>query len=82
MSKSLSAWVLHSRFRFHHVRGLHFKKKLLIFVCAHSCTPACMQPYVYEGSEDNLQELVLFFHYMGSGDQTQVSGLAASTFIH
>lgn len=32
-------------------------------------------------SEDNLQELVLSFHDVGSGDQTQWSGLVASTFI-
>lgn len=59
------SWALHWRFRFHHVRGLHFfLKHLLICVCA------------------QIQELALFFHYMGSGDQTQVSGLVASTCIH
>lgn len=33
----------------------------------------CIHVTVYvRRSEDNLEELVLSFHYMGSGDQTQV----------
>lgn len=33
--------------------------------------------YVGEWSENNLQKLVLFFYYVGPGDQTQFSDLVA-----
>lgn len=50
-------------------------------MCAHMHTFMHVTVRVWR-SEDNLQELVLSFHYVGSGDQTQWSGLVASAFIH
>lgn len=53
----------------------------MYLLCVHVCGHACVKSRMWR-SEDNLWELILSFHQMGSGDQTQVVRFAPSATTH